>query len=138
MVSRSVPELQKSIITVAKHFIGNEQETARRATPVGNAHSANIEDRTMHELYLWAFQDAVRAGVTSVLCAFGRTNNTYTCENSKLLNGYLKTEMGFQGFVVTDWDAQVQASAATSGLDVFMPFPGYVQQMCRTFDPFKY
>lgn len=51
----------------------------------------------MHELYLWPFQDAVHAGSVSVMCSYQRINNSYACQNSKTLNGLLKTELGFQG-----------------------------------------
>jgi beta-glucosidase len=94
----------------AKHFIGNEQETQRNpsTTPSGKiieAISSNIDDRTMHELYLWPFADAVRAGVSSIMCSYNRVNQTYACQNSKLLNGLLKEELGFQGYVMSDWQA---------------------------------
>jgi beta-glucosidase len=84
--------------------------------------SSNLDDRTMHELYLWPFQDAVRAGVASVMCSYNRVNNTYACQNSKMLNGLLKTELGFQGFVVSDWGGQHAGVASTqAGLDMAMP-----------------
>ena len=57
----------------------------------------------MHELYLWPFANAVHAGVASVMCAYNRLNGTYACENSKSLNGLLKEELGFQGYVMSDW-----------------------------------
>jgi beta-glucosidase len=50
----------------------------------------------MHELYLWPFQDAVHAGVGSVMCSYNRINGTYGCENSKAINGLLKGELNFQ------------------------------------------
>lgn len=96
----------------AKHFIGNEQETQRNPTydPNGTvtdviqeAVSANIDDRTMHELYLWPFANAVRAQAASFMCAYQRLNGSYACENSKALNGLLKEELGFQGYVMSDW-----------------------------------
>ena len=94
----------------AKHFVGNEQETQRNPsrTPNGKiieAISSNIDDRTMHELYLWPFADAVRAGVSAIMCSYNRVNQTYSCENPKALNGLLKGELGFQGYVMSDWGA---------------------------------
>lgn len=68
------------------------------------------------------FSDAVHAGVANIMCSYNRLNNSYACDNSKLLNGHLKGEMGFQGFVVTDWGAQMSGIAsALAGLDVAMP-----------------
>ncbi|CAK7199668.1 hypothetical protein SEUCBS139899_002351 [Sporothrix eucalyptigena] len=110
------------VITSTKHFIGNEQETNRQ--PQGNVESvsSNIDDRTMHELYLWPFQDAVFAGSGNIMCSYNRVNNSYGCANSKTLNGLLKTELGFQGFVVSDWTAQhAGVATALAGLDVAMP-----------------
>jgi beta-glucosidase len=86
----------------AKHWIVNEQETQRNPTYNGSvifqeSVSANLDDRTMHELYMWPFANAVRAGVASVMCSYQRINGSYSCENSKGLNGLLKEELGFQG-----------------------------------------
>ncbi|KAF5862200.1 hypothetical protein ETB97_011905 [Aspergillus alliaceus] len=111
--------------TSTKHYIANEQETNRNPESVGvdiAAASSNIDDKTMHELYLWPFQDAVRAGSVSIMCSYQRINNSYGCQNSKTLNGLLKTELGFQGYVMTDWGAQHGGIAvANAGLDMVMP-----------------
>ncbi|UKZ78727.1 hypothetical protein TrVFT333_006473 [Trichoderma virens FT-333] len=112
-----------------KHLIGYEQETQRSNTVSPNGTevagiSSNIDDRTMHELYLWPFADAVRSGVASVMCSYNRVNETYSCENSKLLNGLLKTELGFQGYVVSDWfGTHSGVKSILSGLDMNMPGP---------------
>ncbi|SPO06193.1 related to Probable beta-glucosidase M [Cephalotrichum gorgonifer] len=110
------------VITSAKHYILNEQETSRIPQGEVEAISSNVDDKTMHELYLWPFQDAVRAGTGNIMCSYQRVNNSYGCANSKTLNGLLKTELGFQGFVVTDWNAQhAGVATALAGLDVAMP-----------------
>ncbi|KAL4406476.1 beta-glucosidase [Colletotrichum abscissum] len=115
---------EQGVMASVKHFIGNEQETNRRplegSEPPVEAVSSNIDDKTLHELYLWPFQDAMKAGAANVMCSYNRVNNSYACANSKLLNGVLKTELGFQGFTVSDWDAQRVASAL-AGLDMAMP-----------------
>lgn len=97
---------EAGVIAATKHYIGNEQETNRN--PFGNveAVSDNVDDKTLHELYLWPFANAVHAGSGSIMCSYNRVNNSYSCQNSKLLNGILKTELGFEGFVVSDWGAQ--------------------------------
>lgn len=113
------------VITSTKHFIGNEQESYRMPHGDLEAVSSNIDDQTMHELYLWPFQDAVRAGSANFMCSYQRINNSYGCANSYTLNGLLKTELGFQGFVVSDWAAQYTGMAtALAGLDVAMPNAG--------------
>lgn len=100
----------------AKHYIGNEQELNR------DSMSANIPDRTNHELYLWPFADAVRANVASVMCSYNKLNSTYVCENDKALNALLKGELDFQGYVVSDWAAQhTTTGSANAGMDMAMP-----------------
>jgi beta-glucosidase len=118
---------EEGIMATIKHFIGNEQEHFRQSYEWGlpNAISSNIDDRTLHEMYGWPFQDAVKAGVASVMCSYQMLNNSYSCGNSKLLNGILKDELGFQGFVQSDWLAQRSGVAsALSGLDMSMPGDG--------------
>lgn len=104
----------------AKHYIGNEQELNRETM------SSNIDDRSMHELYLWPFADAVQAKVASVMCSYNKLNSTWACENDKIINQLLKTELGFQGYVMTDWNAQhTTAQSANAGLDMTMPGSDY-------------
>jgi len=102
----SVTGLQQNVIACTKHFIANEQELNRQpgdaflsyGINLGNSQSVseNIDDKTLHELYLWPFQDAVRAGSGSIMCSYNRINNSYGCANSKTMNGILKTELGFE------------------------------------------
>ncbi len=104
------------VIACAKHLVGNEQERYREVM------SSNIDDQTMHEVYLWPFADAVRAGVGSIMCSYNRLDDSYACENSHLLNLLLKNELDFQGFVMSDWGAQHSGVAsALAGLDMSMP-----------------
>lgn len=128
--AQSVIGLQQSVIACIKHLVANEQETNRN--PINDddgtipSQSTNIDDRTMHELYLWPFQDAVRAGVGSVMCSYNRINQSYGCENSKILNGMLKGEFNFQGFVMSDWNAQHSSlDSANAGLDMALPVSAY-------------
>ncbi|KAL1635114.1 hypothetical protein SLS56_001866 [Neofusicoccum ribis] len=113
----------------AKHFIGNEQETQRSNSvlPDGTTVegiSFNIDDRTMHELYLWPFADEVKADVASFMCSYNHVNQTYACENSKLLNGLLKGELCFQGHAISDFLAVHSGVVSIeAGLDVNMPGP---------------
>nr|ATQ35959.1 beta-glucosidase [Talaromyces piceae] len=117
----------EGVVACTKHYIGNEQETNRNPGHDVDGYtvesvSSNIDDKTLHEQYLWPFQDAVHAGAGSIMCSYNRVNNSYGCQNSKLLNGILKTELGFQGYVMTDWGAQHGGiAAANAGLDVVMP-----------------
>ncbi|KAH8588635.1 beta-glucosidase-related glycosidase [Bisporella sp. PMI_857] len=131
LVYESVRGVQEQGVTACtKHFIGNEQETNRNPTVNAEGQrvesgSSNMDDKTLHELYLWPFQDALHAGTGSIMCSYNRLNNSYACGNSKILNGVLKTELGFNGFVVSDWFAQHGGySTALAGLDMVMPDAG--------------
>lgn len=100
----------------AKHWILNEQELNRETM------SSRADDRTMHELYVWPFADAVHAGVASVMCSYNKINGTWACENEEALTTLLKGELGFPGYIVSDWNAQHSTSlSANSGLDMTMP-----------------
>ncbi|KAK1770940.1 putative beta-glucosidase M [Phialemonium atrogriseum] len=126
LVHETVSAIQGvGVITSTKHYIANEQESYRNPSGDIQASSSNIDDRTLHELYLWPFQDAIHAGSGNIMCSYNRVNNSYGCANSKTLNGILKTELGFQGFVVTDWGAQhAGVATALAGLDMAMPVGG--------------
>ena len=126
--SNTIKGIQEmGVIATAKHYVANEQEHFRQSFEWGlpNAMSSNIDDRTLHELYIWPFAESIRAGVGSVMCSYNLVNNSYACGNSKLLNGILKDELGFQGFVQSDWLAQRSGVAsALAGLDMTMPGDG--------------
>ncbi|KAI1385345.1 glycoside hydrolase family 3 protein [Hypoxylon trugodes] len=108
------------VVASVKHYVLNEQEHFRSGI------STNIDDKAMHEVYLWPFADAVRAGVGSVMCSYNQINNSFACENSYVLNKLLKNELGFQGFVVSDWGAQHSGvPSALAGLDMTMPGEGF-------------
>lgn len=121
---------EEGVVAAVRHLVGNEQEHFRQLHEwtgeywdrLEAAISSNIGDRAMHELYLWPFADAVHAGVGSVMCSYNQLNNTHACENSYLLNYLLKEELGFQGFVMSDWGATHSGvTSVLSGLDMNMP-----------------
>jgi len=98
-----------------KHYVDNNQEQKR------NTVSVEIDKRTQHEIYYPAYQRAIDDGVGSVMCSYNKVNNIYACENKQTLME-LKNEMGFQGFVQSDWGAtHSTVQAANSGLDMEMP-----------------
>ncbi|KUJ08698.1 beta-glucosidase-related glycosidase [Mollisia scopiformis] len=114
----------------AKHFLAYEQETQRIPSvsdadgfdEIQQSVSSNLDDRTMHELYLWPFANAVKAGSASFMCSYNRINGSYACQNSKTLNGLLKEELGFQGYTVSDWGGTHSGlSSIEGGLDMNMP-----------------
>ncbi|KAK5661542.1 hypothetical protein OQA88_11446 [Cercophora sp. LCS_1] len=113
---------EQGVIATIKHLVGNEQEMYRMYNPFQPGYSANIDDRTLHELYLWPFAEAVKAGVGAVMTAYNAVNGSACSQNSYLMNGILKDELGFQGFVMSDWLAHISGvPAALAGLDMSMP-----------------
>ncbi|KAJ8517606.1 hypothetical protein ONZ45_g5248 [Pleurotus djamor] len=99
----------------AKHYINNEQEHKRTTS------TSDVNDRTQHEIYAHPFLRSAMAGVASVMCSYNQINGTYACENDKMLNDVLKREIGFQGFVMSDWQATHSTLSAVAGLDMTMP-----------------
>ncbi len=99
-----------------KHYIGNEQERNRTTS------SSNIDDRTIREIYSHPFLRAVQADVAAVMCSYNLINGSWACQNSKTQNGILKTDFGFQGYVMSDWTATHSGVlASNNGLDMDMP-----------------
>src|SRR4051812_18469242 len=109
------------VIADVKHYALNNHEVNRMTV------SADADQRTIHEIYTPAFETAVKQGhVGSVMCSYNRINGPYACENGPMLNGILKNEFGFDGFVVSDWGGTHSTiPSALGGLDMEMGFePG--------------
>jgi beta-glucosidase len=104
------------------------------ANPFQRALSANIDDRALHELYLWPFAEAVKVGVGAAMTSYNDVNGSQANQNSYLVNGILKDELGFQGFTMSDWFSQQSGvSSALSGLDLAMPGDGTVPVLGTTY-----
>ncbi|WP_407918089.1 glycoside hydrolase family 3 C-terminal domain-containing protein, partial [Kitasatospora sp. NE20-6] len=106
-----------------KHFAVYNQETNRNSI----ADNAVVSDRAQHEVYLPAFETAVRqGGADSAMCSYSAVNGAFACENGPLQNGILKGEFGFKGFITADWGAtHSTVASANNGLDVEMPGSDY-------------
>lgn len=103
--------------TSIKHFMANNQETRRMSS------DSRIDERTMREIYLAAFEGAVKhAKPWTVMCSYNRINGTYAAENKQLLTDILRDEWGFDGYVVSDWGAvNDRVEGVKAGLDLEMP-----------------
>jgi beta-glucosidase len=109
------------VIATVKHYALNNHEVNRMTV------SSDADSRTIHEIYTPAFEMAVKEGRTgSVMCSYNRINGPYACENGPMLNGILKTEFGFDGWVMSDWGGTHSTKAAAlNGMDQEMGFsPG--------------
>jgi beta-glucosidase len=106
----------QNVIATVKHLAANNQETNRMSV------SADVDERTLHEIYLPAFETAVTQGKAgAVMCSYNQLNSVFACENPALLTDALKNEFGFSGFVMSDWGAtHSTVAAANAGLDMEM------------------
>ena len=100
-----------------KHFAANNQEYKRQ-----NGGSI-VDERTLREIYLTAFEIAVREGKpATVMCAYNKINGVHCSDNKKLLQDILRDEWGFEGTVITDWGAMNdKIKAFEAGCDLNMP-----------------
>lgn len=116
----SVPEIEaiqkQGVIAEVKHYAANSQETDRKTV------NEIIDERTLREIYLPAFEVSVKQGdAGAVMCAYPSVNGQFNCENTHLLKDILRGEWGFQGFVQSDYTATHSTiPAALAGLDLEM------------------
>jgi len=107
----------RRVIATAKHFMGNNQEYDRFNV------SSNIDERTMREIYLPAFEASVKeAKVGAIMDSYNLVNGVHMTQNDYLNNQILKKEWGFRGILMSDWDSTHDGvAAANAGLDLEMP-----------------
>jgi len=103
------------VVAVVKHFVLNQQETARMSV------DSQADERTRWELYYPPFEAAVHAGVAAVMCSYNLINGEHACENSETITQDLKGRMGFSGWVMSDWWALSTNKGASAGADQDMP-----------------
>lgn len=114
-------------IADANMYLTMNQESDRlRANSV-------VDERTLQEIYLPPFRAAVQAGhVGTIMCAYVKTNGIYSCQNPQILHTFLRTELGFTGWVMSDWGAtHSTVAAAKAGLDQEMPGDRYYGQALK-------
>lgn len=115
---------QQHVVATAKHFAGNNSEFARMTL------SSDIDERTLREIYLPAFEASVKEGhVGAVMDAYNLVNGVYMTENSHLNKEILKKEWGFDGILMSDWGGTHNGvAAANGGLDLEMPSPSFMNR----------
>jgi beta-glucosidase len=100
------------VMAQIKHYVAYDSES-------GNIF---VDDQTLHEVYVAPFDAAIRrAGVSSIMCSYNRVNGTFACGNESTLTKILRDEIGFKGFVTSDWGAVHGVKFINSGLDMEMP-----------------
>lgn len=107
----------KGVGTSLKHFCANNRETDRLAQ------SNELDDRALYEIYLKSFEIALKGKPWSVMCSYNPVNGIFASENKKLLKGILRGKLGFEGTIISDWDAvHNHYKAARAGCDLEMPY----------------
>lgn len=107
----------RQVGTSIKHFLANNQETRRMSS------DSRVDERTLREIYLAAFEGAVRKEKPwTVMCSYNKINGTYAAQNHKYLTEVLRDEWGFEGYVMSDWGAvNNRVEDLKAGLDLEMP-----------------
>ncbi len=119
---RSIQSVQgRSVIATAKHYNMNTQDENRFVV------DAQLDERTLQEIYTLPFAMAVQDGqVGAFMAAYNKVNEVYSCENPHLLTDVLKQQLGFTGWVMSDYEATHSTiEAANAGLDQEMPSAKY-------------
>jgi len=100
------------VMAQIKHFVGYDSDGT----------STYIDDQTLHEVYVAPFDAAIkRADVSSIMCSYNKLNGTFACGNKDSLTTILRDQIGFKGFVTSDWGAVHAVNFINAGLDMEMP-----------------
>jgi beta-glucosidase len=108
----------QDVMAQAKHFLAYDSDS----------YNVFVDQQTLHEVYAAPFVDAVNAGVSSIMCSYNRINGPFACGNADALKTLLRGQLGFSGFVTSDWGAVHSVSFINKGLDMEMPgFDGFFE-----------
>lgn len=99
----------QGVMAEAKHYIG-----------YNGGNDVTVGQQALHEIYAAPFAAAVKAGVASIMCSYNKVNGAFACGNRDTLQTLLKQEIGFRGFVVSDWGANHSPTFVQDGLDLEM------------------
>ncbi|MDB5228549.1 MAG: glycosyl hydrolase [Bacteroidota bacterium] len=108
---------QHNVQACAKHFAANSMENNRFGG------SMNMDERTLHEVYLPHFKKVVKNGVASIMSAYNKLNGEYCGHSKKLLTDILRNDWGFKGYVTSDWEAGLYDTqkGIEAGMNIEMP-----------------
>jgi beta-glucosidase len=101
----------QDVMAQAKHYVAYDSDS----------YNIFVDQQSLREVYAAPFADAVNAGVSSIMCSYNRVNGKFACDNADTLKTILKGEIGFKGFVTSDWGAVHNVAFINNGLDMEMP-----------------
>ncbi len=101
----------QDVMAMAKHYVAYDS----------NSFNIFVDSQTLHEVYVAPFDAAVKAGVSSVMCSYNKLNGVFACDNPDTIKTMLKDEIGFKGFVTSDWGAVHNVNFINAGMDMEMP-----------------
>ncbi|MCS0657127.1 beta-glucosidase family protein [Massilia terrae] len=101
----------QNVMAQAKHFVAYDAAAA----------DVEVDGQALREIYAEPFRAVAQAGVASVMCSYNKVNGVHACGNASTLNGILRKESGFRGFVTSDWGATHGAEFIARGLDMEQP-----------------
>ncbi|HEX4308777.1 MAG TPA: glycoside hydrolase family 3 C-terminal domain-containing protein [Acidobacteriaceae bacterium] len=99
------------VMAQVKHYVAYDSDSS----------NIFVDEQTLHEIYVAPFDAAVHAGVSSIMCSYNRLNGTFACGNKATLTTILRDQIGFKGFVTSDWGAAHAVNFINAGLDMEMP-----------------
>jgi beta-glucosidase len=104
-------EQAQGVMSQAKHFVAYDSDS----------YNIVVDQQALHEVYVAPFDAAVRAGVASIMCSYNKINGRFACGNPDTLKTILRDELGFQGFVTSDWGGVHNVHFLNEGLTMEMP-----------------
>ncbi len=123
-------EQAQGVMSQAKHYVAYDTDS----------YNVFVDEQTLHEVYVAPFQVAVDAGVASIMCSYNKLNGPFACGNAETLKTILRDQLGFKGFVTSDWGAVHNVHFLNQGLTMEMPgevprdspFAGMIHTYFRT------
>ncbi len=104
-------EQAHGVMSMAKHYVAYDSDS----------YNIFVDQQTLHEVYVAPFDAAIKAGVASIMCSYNKVNGSFACGNADTLKTILRDELGFKGFVTSDWGGVHNVHFINEGLTMEMP-----------------
>jgi beta-glucosidase len=104
-------EQAQGVMSMAKHYVAYDSDS----------YNVFVDQQTLHEVYVAPFDAAIKAGVASIMCSYNKINGAFACGNPDTLKTILRDELGFKGFVTSDWGGVHNVDFINAGLNMEMP-----------------